>query len=119
MNPRYMPGSGPSERAARVMSEYRWIAEDDCLPDVEGVSLCLRYGAHLAGLRHVVPVLAQQKRYAEALGCFDAAIAVDPYFAGAWYNKALAMQCLGREKEAMAAMKTAKTLEGAGGSCRF
>jgi len=74
---------------------------------------------HKHALSNKGMVLAQQKRYAEALGCFDAAIAVDPYFAGAWYNKALAMQCLGREKEAMAAMKTAKTLEGAGGSCRF
>ena len=39
-------------------------------------------------------VLAQQKRYQDALDCFEAALVVDPYFAGAWYNKALAMQCL-------------------------
>ena len=57
------------------------------------------------------------KKYLEALGCFEAAIAIDPYFAGAWYNKALVMQCLGRDREAMAAMKTAKTLDGQGRSC--
>jgi tetratricopeptide (TPR) repeat protein len=72
---------------------------------------------HVNALSNKGMVLAQQKKYAEALDCFDAAIASDPYFAGAWYNKALAMQCLGRGKEAMAAMKTAKTLEGTAGRC--
>jgi tetratricopeptide (TPR) repeat protein len=67
---------------------------------------------HKHALSNMGMVLAQQKKYPEALGCFDAAIAIDPYFAGAWFNKALAMQCLGRGKEAMAAMKTAKTLDG-------
>ncbi len=62
-------------------------------------------------------VLAQQKKYPEALAYFDAAIAVDAYFAGAWYNKALVMQCLGRGKEAMAAMKTANALEGKETGC--
>ena len=75
--------------------------------------------AHKHALSNMGMVLAQQKKYSEAIGCFDAAIATDPYFAGAWYNKALALQCLGRGKEAMAAMKTAATLEGsAGGCCR-
>ena len=64
-------------------------------------------------------VLAQQKKYPEALRCFEAAIAADAYFAGAWYNMALVLQCMDRGKEAMAAMKTAETLEGkAGGCCR-
>jgi tetratricopeptide (TPR) repeat protein len=62
-------------------------------------------------------VLAQLKKYPQALACFDAAIAIDPYFAGAWYNKALAMQCLGLKREAAAAMKTAETLEGGRGRC--
>jgi tetratricopeptide (TPR) repeat protein len=62
-------------------------------------------------------VLAQQKKYPEALRCFEAAIAADPYFAGAWYNMALVLQCMDRGKEAMAAMKTAATLEGKEGGC--
>jgi tetratricopeptide (TPR) repeat protein len=75
--------------------------------------------SHKQALSNMGMVLAQQKKYGEALGCFDAAIAVDPYFAGAWYNKALALQCLDLKREASAAMKTAKALEGsAGGCCR-
>jgi tetratricopeptide (TPR) repeat protein len=74
-------------------------------------------GQHKQALSNKGMVLAQQKKYPEALSCFEAAIAADPYFAGAWYNMALAMHCLGREKEAVAAMKTAKTLEGEGGGC--
>ncbi len=75
--------------------------------------------AHKQALSNKGMVLAQQKKYPEALGCFEAAIAADPYFAGAWYNMALVLQCLDRGKEAMAAMKTAETLEGkAGGCCR-
>jgi len=62
-------------------------------------------------------VLAQQKKYPEALRCFEAAIAADAYFAGAWYNMALVLQCMDRGKEAMAAMKTAATLEGKEGGC--
>lgn len=72
---------------------------------------------HKHALSNMGMVLAQQKKYSEALGCFDLAINADPYFAGAWYNKALALQCLGMEREAMAAMKTAKALEGSTGSC--
>jgi len=76
--------------------------------------------SHKHALSNIGMVLAQQKKYAEALGYFDAAIAVDSYFAGAWYNKALTLQCLGMKREASAAMKTAKTLEGsAGGCCRL
>jgi tetratricopeptide (TPR) repeat protein len=72
---------------------------------------------HIQALSNKGMVLAQQKNYQEALNCFEAAIAADPYFAGAWYNKALAMQCLGHGREAMAAMKTAKALEGQSGAC--
>jgi tetratricopeptide (TPR) repeat protein len=63
-------------------------------------------------------ILAQQKKYEAALRCFDAAIEVDAYFAGAWYNKSHAMSCLGRGREAKAAMKTAKALDPYGGGCR-
>lgn len=73
---------------------------------------------HARALSNKGMILAQQKKYQEALGFFDAAIAVDSYFAGAWYNKALAMQCMGRGREASAAMKTARTLEGQGRGCR-
>jgi len=72
---------------------------------------------HKHALSNKGMVLAQKKKYPEALRCFEAAIAVDSYFAGAWYNMALAMQCMGLNKEAMAAMKTAKTLEGSTGEC--
>ena len=75
--------------------------------------------AHKQALSNMGMVLAQQKKYPEALRCFEAAIAADAYFAGAWYNMALVLQCMDRGKEAMAAMKTAETLEGkAGGCCR-
>jgi tetratricopeptide (TPR) repeat protein len=74
---------------------------------------------HTQALSNMGMVLAQQKKYQEALRFFEAAIAADAYFAGAWYNMALVLQCLDRGKEAMAAMKTAATLEGkAGGCCR-
>lgn len=75
---------------------------------------------HKHALSNKGMVLAQQKKYTEALRCFEAAIAEDAYFSGAWYNTALAMHCLGRKKEAAAAMKTAETLEGGreGGCCR-
>lgn len=74
---------------------------------------------HVYTLNNRGMVLGQQKKYVEALRCFDAAIDCDAYFAGAWYNKALALQALGRGREAMAAMKTAKALEpGYHGGCR-
>jgi tetratricopeptide (TPR) repeat protein len=74
---------------------------------------------HAYTLNNKGMILAQQKKYMEALRCFDAAIDVDAYFAGAWYNKALAMQSLGHGKEAKAAMKTAKALEPSAGRCRY
>jgi tetratricopeptide (TPR) repeat protein len=43
-------------------------------------------------------VLAQQKKYQEALACFEAAILADAYFAGAWYNMALALHFLDRKR---------------------
>jgi len=73
---------------------------------------------HKHALSNKGMVLAQQKKYTEALRCFEAAIAEDAYFSGAWYNTALTLQCLGRIKEAAAAMKTAETLEGGRGGCR-
>ncbi len=74
---------------------------------------------HAQALSNKGMILAQEKKYQEALILFDAAIESDPYFAGAWYNKSLAMQCLGRGREAKAAMKTAKSLDGSnGGRCR-
>jgi len=66
---------------------------------------------HVYTLSNRGMVLGQQKKYNEALRCFDAAIEGDAYFAGAWYNKALALQALGRGHEAKAAMKTAMALE--------
>lgn len=66
---------------------------------------------HVYTLSNRGMVLGQQKKYDEALKCFDAAIGADAYFAGAWYNKALALQALGRGREAKAAMKTAMSLE--------
>ncbi len=72
---------------------------------------------HKHALSNKGMVLAQQKKYTEALRCFEAAIAEDAYFSGAWYNTALALHCLGRIKEAAAAMKTAETLEGGRGGC--
>jgi tetratricopeptide (TPR) repeat protein len=74
--------------------------------------------AHKHALSNKGMVLAQQKKYTAALACFEAAIAADAYFSGAWYNTALALQCLGRKKEASAAMKTAETLEGGREGCR-
>ncbi len=72
---------------------------------------------HKHALTNLGMVLAQQEKYMEALSCFDYAIEADPYFSGAWYNKALALHCLGMKREAAAAMKTAKALEGAAGGC--
>jgi tetratricopeptide (TPR) repeat protein len=63
-------------------------------------------------------ILASQKKYEAALKCFDAAIEIDAYFTGAWYNKSFAMSCLGRGKEAKAALKTAKALDPSAGGCR-
>jgi tetratricopeptide (TPR) repeat protein len=63
-------------------------------------------------------ILAQQKKYESALRCFDTAIEIDAYFAGAWYNKSFAMSSLGRGHEAKAALKTAKALDPFGSGCR-
>lgn len=66
---------------------------------------------HKHALSNMGMVQAPQKKYHEALRCFEAAIAADAYFSGAWYNMALVLQCMNRGMEAMAAMKTADTLE--------
>jgi len=45
-------------------------------------------------------VLANLARYSEAVISYDKAIAVNPDFADAWYNRGIALEKLGRYSEA-------------------
>ena len=40
-------------------------------------------------------------RYEEAIGCYDKALEINPNYAGTWYNKGVALDELGRYKEAV------------------
>jgi tetratricopeptide (TPR) repeat protein len=46
-------------------------------------------------------VLMNMRRYDEAIGCFNVALALDPSFSDAWNSKADALYSLGRYDEAM------------------
>ncbi|HTM51664.1 MAG TPA: tetratricopeptide repeat protein [Bryobacteraceae bacterium] len=54
--------------------------------------------------------LAEQGRPAEALTCFERALAISPNSAATWYGKAVALGKLGREEEALAGFERAHTI---------
>jgi tetratricopeptide (TPR) repeat protein len=54
----------------------------------------------------------------EALKAYEKALSIDGSLLDAWNNKALALQSLGKGREAMAAMKTAQALEPSARGCR-
>ena len=51
-------------------------------------------------MAHRGHVLANLARYSEAVISYDKAIAVNPDFADAWYNRGIALEKLGRYSEA-------------------
>jgi Flp pilus assembly protein TadD len=54
--------------------------------------------------------LGNQGKYDEALKAFDEAIRIDPKLAGAWNNKGVLLDVLGRTSEANVAKAKAKEL---------
>jgi tetratricopeptide (TPR) repeat protein len=56
-------------------------------------------------------VLYDLKQYNDALECCDKAIGINPYLSSAWYNKALALDKLGRKKEVSACIQKIVDLE--------
>ena len=52
-----------------------------------------------------------QKRYEEAIGCYDKAIRIDPENYNVWYNKGNSLAQLERHEEAIRCMAKAKELD--------
>lgn len=55
-------------------------------------------------------MLGNQGRYLDAITCFDRVISIDPNDGGAWCNKGIALELLGRNAEAQVCYNKAKEL---------
>ena len=60
---------------------------------------------HAAITHNLGVIAAAQGRHRDALGYFDAAIAAEPQYASAHYNRASALQALGQSREAIAELR--------------
>jgi len=79
-----------------LYAAYRWggwIKGSRSTLSVEDSTLFACYNKGLS--------LANSGRYAEAIGCYDKALEIDPQFAKAWVNKGATLILLKRHQEAL------------------